>query len=1166
MTISTQRYIIRMDLSESKQHSKSLSDVVEQINAVFNNLSLLLQIAPDLTSVTIGLSGGQQDSIESGNSVTIKSNVGKLIEETQMSEMSIITAIKLLKIVRHQASNLNGDSTVLSSYDKTVIFGFHVLNRAETLWERQQDVVSKKNVRRLYRPIYDVMNDIESIIGDHVVVSDKKRLQIMVDSLGEEDNAIPQLNAKKQVVLVKMNLNTRYHKLINEIKDFQDGVLSFTSKAKTVQGKKLCGDLRQHYNTLKGFSHFCEEVVNNNVQEDWVKSVVDSTERFYREMTPKVLSLVYDVKQLNVTGGSDGLADHYKTDFDQESISSFEKTTDEFAQQKTLSTQIGALLSQIVSIGKSFHMVKPNILHLMKLKFIEREDDPFLLGLKLMHEDGQLIPPFRNTDSLQNVEKLIKIYPYITQQPATMMMSAHKVVSDTVLKKIHLVEFMHYPDTLNVPNTSNSCMEFEASANKHPLYKSMIVQDPVTKRTSFHNWSSTSTELSKEVTNYIRTRISKDDGLAFQMNLLYETINYLSTVLKINKTKDDSDVEYHIKGGFCRDLILSFLSERATTSVTLNSTLFKKSVKDIDVAMNIDPEIFTYYMCKVCVEKFGLIPIKRWNNAEKSDKGKNISVWSVKLLEDYEPMEFVHFRTDDYDPVTSAVTATDIYSSLQDDLRRDVPWPSFRLNDMMIVDYFDVLGMLNRGEFFVRTPPKASSAVIVRAFGDTVSVSPVNISDTEVNYDTHTESAERVIRLFKFVSSPFDAHFAFNYDLKTKTFLNTNTDGFSVHPDLVNMYMHPHKDSELRASSEIRRYMKQWLNGGILANVFKSISKTVSNSPYQFIKFMIDFNILNNLFDNNYDTDTSLEFSLKMEKMLKSSNMKLVHPYIVMGVGVKSIDLMLSHMKLLGLSSDTQYYASFVARNAKVLFADVCDKNARDKVFFELLSETSNSYRVAYTLDLMKMFGYSRSSIDVEKYINYLTETKISDKIRSCVISTMSELVLFLLFDTDKIANTSAHTQNEFKEWINNRSMYHLANLITRSIGVPGAKDDHPLTDLDRLFGKRSDMKFVRSLIKDTVSQLKESINVSSFDQCIEYIECYLDALTTKLGVDSLVDTTFIESFNKKFCSSVFNVADALNRLLRSEDEVDRLKKVLETDTSVQNILSTVGVDSVSFV
>jgi hypothetical protein len=450
----------------------------------------------------------------------------------------------------------------------------------------------------------------------------------------------------------------------------------------------------------------------------------------------------------------------------------------------------------------------------------------------------------------------------------------------------------------------------------------------------------------KEFLEYrILTTIQDDEVLHLQYELLRKTAKRLNT-------------EAHIKGGFCRDIILNIMSEegehlrqdsQSSQSSQNNYHLFHKDIKDIDVAIDTDPEIFARTLFDIAAAD-GLNPIEYWNNGDKTDKGKNISVWSVKLIKGVEPIEIVHFRSDTYDPKTGRVEITDVDDSFSDDFRRDIPWPSLRINDSKLIDHFNVLDRLNSGRLIITTPPKRVGDGFVNKF----------------NPNIHLETVERILRLFKFITTPYNAEFAKSYDSETRSFQSVTEGGFILDPDITRFYATDDltlKESELR--SEIMENFIRWRDNRLLANVFNSIRGAVSNRPYQFIKFLSDFRILDLLFDSNHDVELLLNKTKILEKCLIEGRIpSLSKPYAIFGFGCKEFQKLEKVLDLFSVDKTS-------IRLARVLKDDVLLDGGSHAVFSIqykkeiIISAIYDANRSSYESELREFYSIVSEFIEL---------------------------------------------------------------------------------------------------------------------------------------------------------------------------------------------------------
>jgi tRNA nucleotidyltransferase/poly(A) polymerase len=418
--------------------------------------------------------------------------------------------------------------------------------------------------------------------------------------------------------------------------------------------------------------------------------------------------------------------------------------------------------------------------------------------------------------------------------------------------------------------------------------------------------------------------VENDHILRAEMALLKMTANLLGA-------------EAHIKGGFCRDTILDVLS-RAGQSIYTEDTpyrLFDKDVKDLDIAINTDAEQFARTLFKLASTDFGIEPIDVWNNGEKTDKGRNISVWSVKLFKGIDPLEIVHFRSDAYNPQTSEVVITDVNDTFSDDFRRDIPWPSLRITDFKLIDFFGVIEMLNSGDLIITTPP-------------------IRIMDMHFhpvfNTNIHHEQVERIIRLFKFISAPYDSYFAYDFDPETQTFKSLSTSGFKLDPDIMEFYtlsdsdLNAINERKYRIRSEIYENLVRWRDNRLLSSVFGSIKKSVARNPYQFIKFLHDFNILQLLFDHNHNINVLLQKTKLLEQSLDDFDGVLSKPYMIFGFGCSDTHKLEHVLDLLSVDKTTIRLAKVLQHDTLLTDISLSESEMQTNIIQEVYIASKSSY------------------------------------------------------------------------------------------------------------------------------------------------------------------------------------------------------------------------------
>ena len=715
-------------------------------------------------------------------------------------------------------------------------------------------------------PIHIFEEDIESIIGNHVIKNDLIKLEYMKNNIKVTDR---QYIEKKILFETKIKLNTVYQDIFNKITTYQNEIITFCDnvikkdKLNNCDIKSLAHILKNNNNSIKTLKIFCEAAYKLSNIKPLVDRKIICPDIFWESIKPQICDIIENTRLFNIHNIG------YKSVVSTKVLLEYVK----LFQKDTCSDKIAQLIEQSIMLA------------LNREKTIECSNNQDLINIT--QTNASMFSAIKGIINKSNLMSDENIYTKIIQesinkysfvQPNTI----HQIVKQLVYnrKEINIIDAMIFK-TLDQADLYNC--GFVAKNKMRQYFDSLPIRTS-TINLSYcgkiynHCWDTTSTKLNELLSKYVRNRVHNDDILSIQMLLLYETIQYIINVLKITHIDTNSNetfpVEYHVKGGFCRDLVLSFLSEaQIEINKNENKKIFKKSIKDIDVAMNIDPEIFTYYFCQIATTKYNISPVKRWNNAEKSDKGKNISVWSVKLIPEHEAIEFVHFRTDTYDPETGGVEAIDSYESIIDDTRRDIPWPSFRLNDFVIVDYFDIIGMLNRGEFVVRTPPIRSELYQMHYNSHNndqlISVEPINIMNACINFHTHVESAERVLRMFKFISPPFDSCLAYDYDVDTNKFKKIHN-GFNIHKSLMGLYQNPQTDKEIETRHMIHQYIKKWLDNNILANVFKSIQSIICYQPDIFFHQFDSIGMIDIIFDNNYCMQSVYKCTKVLKKMFQA--------------------------------------------------------------------------------------------------------------------------------------------------------------------------------------------------------------------------------------------------------------------------------------------------------
>ena len=447
-----------------------------------------------------------------------------------------------------------------------------------------------------------------------------------------------------------------------------------------------------------------------------------------------------------------------------------------------------------------------------------------------------------------------------------------------------------------------------------------------------------------------------NEYLEFGIKEIVQSDSVLNTQFDLLiKTTRRTRSEAHVKGGFCRDIILNILSKEAS-EIKDDLSIFDKEIKDIDVAINSDPEIYAKTLFDIAGEE-GYEPIEYWNNGDKTDNGKNISVWCVKLFKGVEPIEIVHFRSDSYDPQTGKVVITDVEDSYSDDFRRDVPWPSLRLNDMKLVDYFGIIDRLNKGKLVITTPPKRQDRT--------------EITFPSFNPNIHHETVERILRLFKFVTTPYDSNFAYDFDEENRVFRSVTDSGFTLDPDIIRFYQTDDISvEEHRVRTEIMENLVKWRDNRLLANVFGSIRSAVSRRPHEFIRFLIDFRILDVLFDSNHSNSILLAKTKIIEDGLVRTGDRLSKPYAIFGFGCVDFGKLESTLDLFSIDKSSIRLARVFERD--VLLDDRLLTLSPDDKKQLMMSEIYEANRSSYELELREFY-------DVISNFTKLNHADISD-------------------------------------------------------------------------------------------------------------------------------------------------------------------------------------------
>ena len=483
-----------------------------------------------------------------------------------------------------------------------------------------------------------------------------------------------------------------------------------------------------------------------------------------------------------------------------------------------------------------------------------------------------------------------------------------------------------------------------------------------------------------------------NEYLEFRIKEIIESDSVLKTQFELLiKSTRRTRSEAHVKGGFCRDIILSILSKEAS-EMKDGLRIFDKEIKDIDVAINSDPEIYAKTLFDIAGEE-GYEPIEYWNNGDKTDKGKNISVWCVKLFKGVEPIEIVHFRSDSYDPKTGKVVITDVEDSYSDDFRRDVPWPSLRLNDMKLVDYFGIIFRLNRGELIITTPPGRQDEM--------------ELIFPSFNPNIHHETVERILRLFKFVTTPYDSNFAYDFDEENRVFRSVTDSGFTLDPDIIRFYQTDDLSVEEHGvRTEIMENLVKWRDNRLLANVFGSIRGAVSRRPHQFIRFLIDFKILDVLFDSNHSKSILLTKTKIIEDELIRTEDYLSKPYAIFGFGCMNFKKLETILDLFSIDKSS-------IRLARVFDRDILLNHSLSALPLDdkkrlMMSEIYEANRSSYELELREFYDVisnftklNHTDISDEEYERYFTDMRKRKVLRPILIDY---LILQLLLRRSAIA------------------------------------------------------------------------------------------------------------------------------------------------------------------
>jgi hypothetical protein len=987
--------------------------------------------------------------------------------------------------------------------------------------------------------------DINSIIGEHVIESDRLRLETLSCNLGKNHQFV---SIKKSLLDKKIDFYNQHNDLLHQIKTYQKKIFDICEKFikeknpnKTHTFDNVYSSLKSLAGTLKSAEIFCRIVANNSIllSKSSSEGLINPMD-FLNKYRPVINNLVDQIVGFNSMGCAELKSNSSIVSSFAQSIDSWDqifqytskksKQTMDDTDTDTIIDPMDEQIKQIRSILSNTRSIIESIDKLMMvgryesgLIGVDKDTEEYYLSSQSITDD--LKDFFTNNIKFtdQTAYDLIDQYPFLSKYISEIIVSNAAIRYNSMGL---ITGTVHGHELSNIDKISISCPKILQNIFLNLSVESGIDNDE----------PRLSKEITDLITEYTRKFIIDDIYLCFQILLLYDTIKYIESII------DSDKIEYHIKGGFCRDIILRYLS--SCSNPPLEKT-FKKSIKDIDIAMNIDPEIFTFYLCKISVERYNYIPIKRWNNAEKTEKGKNISVWSVKLIEDYEPMEFVHFRSDQYDPETSAVIAEDRYLSIDDDMRRDVPWPSFCLNTMSLVDYFDIIGMLNRGQHIIRTPPPYDQ--MYQNQYESNNLIPVNISDSEINYQTHIETSDRILRLFKFITNPFDRWFAYNYDSRTKQFLSVNKNGFTADPRLIRLYTDPRTGIEIESLKLIHQYIRRWFENGLMSSVFKSIINIPTLYPHRFVQLLDQFKLIDVLFFNNYNIEMFLTYTATYEKMIEYSGINLSTPYQILGLGVKDTDEMLRQMKLLSFSNTTQTMALILAKHGKLLFDRSTDQStdqSNDKHWYEsikqntdvqnfvleIISESSGSYYFFHCVELIRLLGFNLNDIDPKRYKTHTITKKIKEKYNLCVANIIGDYI-------GMIALSTQIDKQVVKQWFGKKIIEHIFAMISRTISV-AASGLSVMCPIDKINTSVIQQKTVKTISKNVAQSMKTIIGDFNKIDC-DLLEAKMTDILDRLFVPIQVDKHY---FHKSIIGQIINHIDEI---------VDRLKSIMETQVDL---------------
>lgn len=458
-------------------------------------------------------------------------------------------------------------------------------------------------------------------------------------------------------------------------------------------------------------------------------------------------------------------------------------------------------------------------------------------------------------------------------------------------------------------------------------------------------------------------------------------------IILIIATALSLQIETHIKGGFVRDLILAVLSEQGQ-KLNDNSNkygtpykLFTKQIKDIDLSIAGDPEIFAKELCRLA-KKEGYETTEVWNNAEKTEKGRHISVWCVKLKHGIEPIDISHFRSDKYCAKSGSVKTIMVENTHLDDYRRDIPWPSIRMNDFTMVDTFRTLEYLNNGNFKICTPP----------------LRPANveqiINPRKFNSLVHHESVERIIRLFKYITSPYDSDFAFGWN--GNSFTKIHYGGLELDHQIVKFYQGP----QTKILREIKENIMLWKRNGMFASVFTAVKSAVSKRPYDFVMFLTVLGLFEDFFGLIHNMPMLLDKTQDLQQQMIKFNKTLQYPYYVLGFGCSNTELLEETLRLYSIDKISIKLTKFAKRD--ILFGTTYrhekyiqppDQIALHKITLdELTREKSPQYVAGITehYELAKCAGYLIEVPDSEQIELRIKHNRRKAIIRAVLIDAIA--------------------------------------------------------------------------------------------------------------------------------------------------------------------------------